>query len=133
MSLAEVPQDVLLELVKQFDVADLLSFLSVCHGIRELQLQKSLWLHALVRIRDVEMHPLPLPSVEPLDTLSLEQLQHAARQANRLMKNFKSDSPSPARIHTLSVEHTHLSSIQGTNLIVTYALGAVSCWDIITS
>ncbi|KAJ7766043.1 hypothetical protein B0H16DRAFT_1522863 [Mycena metata] len=133
MSLTEIPQDVLLELVKEFDVADLLRFLSVCHSICELQLQRSLWLHALVRIRDLQMQPLPLSNAEPLDTLSLEQLQHAARQANRLMRNFKSDSPSPVRIQTLSTGHTHLSCIQGTHLVVTYSLGTVNCWDIITS
>ncbi|KAJ7023882.1 hypothetical protein C8F04DRAFT_1132932 [Mycena alexandri] len=53
MSLSEVPQDVLLEVVKHFDVADL-RFLSVCQRTRELQLQRSLWLevetpeHALI-------------------------------------------------------------------------------------
>ncbi|KAJ7723788.1 hypothetical protein B0H16DRAFT_1597936 [Mycena metata] len=133
MSFSEVPQDVLLEVVKHFDVADLLNFLSVCQSTRELQLQKSLWLHALVQIRDVERQPLPLSNAEPLDTLTLERLQHAARQANRLMKNFKSASPSPVRMQTLSTGHTHVSYVQGTNLVVTYTGGAVSCWDIITS
>ncbi|KAJ6541304.1 hypothetical protein B0H10DRAFT_2203487 [Mycena sp. CBHHK59/15] len=91
-SIAEFPQDILLELAKEFDVADLMNFLSVCRLLRELQSHRSLWLTALNRIREVDKQPLPISTSEALSTLSLPELQHAARQANRLMKNFKSDN-----------------------------------------
>ncbi|KAJ7160423.1 hypothetical protein C8R46DRAFT_1108034 [Mycena filopes] len=93
MSLAEAPQDVLLEVVKRLDLVDLFNFLSVCRAIRELQWQKSLWLHALVRMREVEMQPIPLSNVKQLDSMSRQELQDAARRAFRLKKNLNSDKP----------------------------------------
>ncbi|KAJ7723774.1 hypothetical protein B0H16DRAFT_1737041 [Mycena metata] len=112
MSLCEIPQDVLLEVVKHFDVADLLRFLSVYQSTRELQLQRSLWLHAWFKYETYK------------GNLSLFQMP--SRSIHCLWSNFNTQ-------HTLSTGHTHVSYVQGTNLVVTYTSGAVSCWDIITS
>ncbi|KAJ7022582.1 hypothetical protein C8F04DRAFT_1310705 [Mycena alexandri] len=141
-SFVELPQDVLLELLKHLDVEDLINFLSLCRVIRELQLQKSLWLYALVRVREVQMQPLPLPAAasldtlslqELLDTLSLQKLQHTALQVNQIMKNLKSENPRPVRIRTLSVERERrLFCIPAANLAVTHGLGIVDCWDLLT-
>ncbi|KAJ7160427.1 hypothetical protein C8R46DRAFT_1354110 [Mycena filopes] len=134
MSVAEAPQDVLLEVFKQLDLVDLFSFLSVCRAVRDLQWQKSLWLHALVRIREVEMHPLPLSPATKLDSMSCKELQNVAQRAHRLTKNLKSDKPMPITTRTLAIE-TYASCVclPGSNLLVTHSDGFVSCWDILTS
>ncbi|KAJ7828308.1 hypothetical protein B0H13DRAFT_1917160 [Mycena leptocephala] len=111
LSIALVPEDILLEFAKQLDVADFLSFLSVCRTIRALRFQRALWLDALIRIREVQMQPLPLLTAEALDALSLLELQNLVQQAHRLMEN-----------------------LQSANLVVSYIWGGgVSCWDILTS
>ncbi|KAJ7160418.1 hypothetical protein C8R46DRAFT_1286230 [Mycena filopes] len=137
MSLAAAPQDVLLEVVKRLDLIGLFNILSVCRTFRELQWQKSLWLHALVRLREVEMQPLPLSNVKQLDSMSRQELQDVARRAVRLKKNLNSDKPTPVKTRTLSVEaYTGTSGIcllTGSNLLVTHSEGSVSCWDILTS
>jgi hypothetical protein len=157
-NITESPEDVLLELAKQLDVNDLMSFLSVgsliaaighvcsltppqtCRCIRELQCQKTLWLDALLRIRHVQNHPLPLckEDAENLATLPLRQLQDTARRANRLMNNLKSDSPRPVHVRSFSFEPPEngwigFMLIPGANLAVSHTCGTVSCWDIITS
>ncbi|KAJ7854827.1 hypothetical protein B0H14DRAFT_2755836 [Mycena olivaceomarginata] len=147
-NITESPEDVLLELAKQLDVNDLMSFLSVgsliaaigCRCIRELQCQKTLWLDALLRIRHVQNHPLPLckEDAENLATLPLRQLQDTAWRANRLMNNLKSDSPRPVRVRSFSFEPPEngwigFMLIPGANLAVSHTCGTVSCWDIITS
>ncbi|KAJ6585836.1 hypothetical protein B0H19DRAFT_1110831 [Mycena capillaripes] len=130
-SVADLPPDVLLEVVKQLDAADLISFLSTCRVIRELQLQRTLWLHALIRIRQVEMQPLPLAKPE---ALSLPELQNAVRHACRLMKILRSDKPRPVRVNTLSVESgSRILTIPGSNLVMIHLMGSCSCWDIPTS
>ncbi|KAJ7700981.1 hypothetical protein B0H16DRAFT_1826349 [Mycena metata] len=90
-SILEFPEDTLLDLTKHLDAADLIRLLSTCRAIRKAQLRKSLWIDALIRIRDAERQPHPLSNVKDLSTLSLHQLQHAAHQANRRMKNWRSD------------------------------------------
>ncbi|KAF7335381.1 hypothetical protein MVEN_02190600 [Mycena venus] len=129
--ITDFPQDVLLELAKELDVADLLGFLSICRIIRVLQFQRMLWLNAIARIKEVEGHPLPVSDGEVLKTLSLGELQCFVRQTNRLMNNFKSDNPRPVRTHTFNKpwEHFGIIFIQGTNLLVTHGIGSVSCWD----
>ncbi|KAF7328338.1 hypothetical protein MVEN_02549300 [Mycena venus] len=130
LSVAEFPQDVLLELFKHLDVVDLINFLSICRVIRELQYERTLWIHALVRLKQVEMQPLPLPLGKTLDTLSLHELQDTVRRANRLANNLKSDHPQPARICPLSVEPgARIFCIPGANVIVTHITGSVSVTD----
>ncbi|KAJ6582327.1 hypothetical protein B0H19DRAFT_1252432 [Mycena capillaripes] len=94
-SLTDLPLDVLLKFAKRLDVKDLLNFLSICQVLRELQSQKTIWLDALVLIKEVHNQPLPLSKRElgALNTASLRQLQDTVRRANRLMNNFESDSP----------------------------------------
>ncbi|KAJ7160435.1 hypothetical protein C8R46DRAFT_369560 [Mycena filopes] len=134
MSLAEAPQDVLLEVVKSLDLIDLFKFLSVCRALRALQCQKSLWLHALVRLREVEMQPLPLLNAKQLDSMSRQDLQDAARRAVRLKRNLNSDKPTPVEIHALSVEsRAFCACLPGSNLVVTHCPGFMSCWDVLTS
>ncbi|KAJ6522288.1 hypothetical protein B0H19DRAFT_1277455 [Mycena capillaripes] len=58
LRITDFPQDILLELARHLDVADLLRFLSICHVIREIQSQKTLWLEALIRIKEVQNQPL---------------------------------------------------------------------------
>ncbi|KAJ7726128.1 hypothetical protein B0H16DRAFT_1780760 [Mycena metata] len=132
-SILELPEDILLELAKELDVVDLVSFLSTCRVIRKVKLHKSLWLDALVRIQEVERQPHPLSNTQNLSTLSLQQLQHTAQQINRLMKNWRSDNPRPTRIGQLSVEPNYgFFCLTGTPFIVTHAdaEGSMSCWDI---
>ncbi|KAJ7855810.1 hypothetical protein B0H13DRAFT_2283588 [Mycena leptocephala] len=115
LSITEFPQDLLLELAKRLDVADLLSFLSLCRISRELQFERTLWLDALIRIRKVEMQPLPMSPADSVDTLSPTELQN---------------------IRQFSVEATGtiIFFIPGANLIVAYTIkGSVSCWDTLTS
>ncbi|KAJ7023588.1 hypothetical protein C8F04DRAFT_1193341 [Mycena alexandri] len=133
-SILELPEDILLELAKDLDVADLISLLSTCRVIRKIELQKTLWLDALVRIQEVERQPHPLSNTQNLGTFSPQQLQHTAQQVNRLVKNWSSDNPRPTRIGQLSVEPNHgFFCLPGTPLIVTHADagGTMSCWDIL--
>ncbi|KAF8189559.1 hypothetical protein K438DRAFT_1936035, partial [Mycena galopus ATCC 62051] len=134
LGIAEFPQDVLMEVAKLLDVGDLLSFLSTCHAIRELQFEKSVWLGTLNWIKKVESRPLPLSTAESPETLSVSELQNIARQSHRLRSNLQSDKP---RIfHTRSLSVTPCLSffcIPGTRLVVTHARGSVGCWDILTA
>ncbi|KAJ7878250.1 hypothetical protein B0H13DRAFT_2346708 [Mycena leptocephala] len=103
LSIAQVPTDILLEFAKELDIADLLSFLSLCRSIRKLRFQRALWLDALIRICEVQMQPLPLLTAAELDVLSLLELQNVVQQAHRLMENLQSSTPLPIRIRTFSV------------------------------
>ncbi|KAJ7160441.1 hypothetical protein C8R46DRAFT_1286261 [Mycena filopes] len=137
MSLVAVPQDVLLELVEELDLVDLSNFLSVCRATRELQWAKSLWRHALVRMRDVERLPLPLPNVKQHDSMSRKELQDAAQRAVRLKKNLNSDKPMPVKIRTLSFDpqwHPIATRVclPGSDIFVTHHIGFLSCWNIVT-
>ncbi|KAJ7822759.1 hypothetical protein B0H13DRAFT_1919981 [Mycena leptocephala] len=125
LSIALVPEDILLEFAKQLDIADLLSFLSVCRTIRTLRFQRALWLDALIRIREVQMQPLPLLTAEALDALSLLELQNVVQQAHRLMENLQSGTPLPVRIRTFSVDTGPQYSA--------FPEPISSCWDIFTS
>jgi hypothetical protein len=92
-------------------------FYQICRVIRELQSEKTLWLDALIRIREVEMNPLPLPTGDALDALSLSELQNVVRRVDRLMKNLKSEKPRPIRIDDFSIERwTRIFCIPGANL-----------------
>ncbi|KAJ7924003.1 hypothetical protein B0H13DRAFT_2654939 [Mycena leptocephala] len=51
---------------------------AICRVIRELQSEKTLWLNALIRIREVKMKPLPLSTGDALDALSLPGLQNVS-------------------------------------------------------
>ncbi|KAJ6526671.1 hypothetical protein B0H19DRAFT_1275522 [Mycena capillaripes] len=133
MSLAEVPQDVLLELAKELNVGDLFSFLSICRTTRELRFQRSLWLDALIRLRELEKQPLPFQNGEALNTLSLPELQNIVHQIQRLMNNLSSAEPRPARIRTLSLPaSSRIFCIPGANLAVSHTRGHLSCWDVLT-
>ncbi|KAJ7726124.1 hypothetical protein B0H16DRAFT_1780754 [Mycena metata] len=130
-SILELPEDILLELTKDLDIADLISLLSTCRVIRKVQFQKSLWLDSLARIREVERQPHALSNAQALSTLSLQQLQHTAQQVNRFMKNWRSHNPRPTRIRQLSVEPSHgFFCLTGTPFIVSHNEGGMSCWDI---
>ncbi|KAJ6585749.1 hypothetical protein B0H19DRAFT_427066 [Mycena capillaripes] len=136
--IAELPQDVLLELAKQLNIADLFGLLSLCRVIREVQFERTLWVNALIRLREVEMQPLPLSTAETLETLSLQQLQNAAQRANRLMLNFTSDRPRPVRTGTLCPPvncWTRIFCIPGANLALVhdYNTGWLECWDVLIS
>ncbi|KAJ7909375.1 hypothetical protein B0H13DRAFT_2492525 [Mycena leptocephala] len=135
LSITEFPQDILLELAKRLHVADLLSLLSLCRIARGLQFKRTLWLDTLIRIREVEMQPLPLSTADSVDTLSLSELQNIVRRADRLMKNFQSERPRPFHISKFSVERgASIFFIPGANLIVANKYkGSVSCWDTVTS
>ncbi|KAJ7932898.1 hypothetical protein B0H13DRAFT_1856509 [Mycena leptocephala] len=119
---ANVKPYILLELAKRLDVADLLSLLSLCRITRELQFERTLWLDALIRIREVEMQPLPISTADSVNTLSLPELQNVVRRADRLIKNFKSEKPRPFRIGNFSVEAAGaiIFFIPGANLIVAH-------------
>ncbi|KAJ6564598.1 hypothetical protein B0H19DRAFT_1141520 [Mycena capillaripes] len=138
--IAEIPQDILLELAKELDVGDLLAFLSICRVIRRVQLHRTLWLNAIARIKAVENHPLPVPNGEAFEALSLGELQDIVRRAHRLMNNFKSAHPRPVAFRTLCETvvgpgYRGIIFLQGTNLLVIHdrACGSVACWDIPTS
>ncbi|KAJ7160323.1 hypothetical protein C8R46DRAFT_366968 [Mycena filopes] len=132
MSLVDLPEDILLELCRRLVVSDLVNLLSTCRVMRNLQLQRTLWLDALTRIRTVEMYPLP--PINPSD-LSLPHLQQIARRASRLILNFESEKPLPVDIHTVAVGYgDEFIAIPGTHLVVVVeGLGIVSCWDVHTS
>ncbi|KAJ7802933.1 hypothetical protein B0H13DRAFT_1931627 [Mycena leptocephala] len=104
LSITKFPQEILLELAKRLDVADLLSLISLCLITRGLQFERTLWLDTLIRIRGVEMQPLPLLTADSVDMLSLSKLQNIVRRADRLMKNFQSEKPRPFHIGNFSVE-----------------------------
>ncbi|KAJ7902416.1 hypothetical protein B0H13DRAFT_2026331 [Mycena leptocephala] len=112
LSITEFPQDILLELAKRLDVADLLSLLSLCRITRGLQCERTLWLDALIRIKE-----------------------NIVRRVDRLRKNFKSEKPRPFHIGNFSVEGSASTFfIPGANLIVVHTnKGSVSCWDTVTS
>ncbi|KAJ7045188.1 hypothetical protein C8F04DRAFT_1067998 [Mycena alexandri] len=130
-STVQLPEDTLLDLAQYLDVTDLISLLSTCRVIRQIQLQKSLWLDCLIRIREVERHPHPLSNVEDLSTLSLHRLQRTAQRAGRLMKNLRSNNPRPTRIHHFSVQpRCGFFCLTGTRFIVTHDEGIASCWDV---
>ncbi|KAJ7308669.1 hypothetical protein DFH08DRAFT_899882 [Mycena albidolilacea] len=135
MNIRELLPDVLLELAKQANVRDLLSFLSTCHVIHDLQFQRSLWLEVLTRIREIELQPLPLSTADPPDTLSLRELQNVARRADRLRRNLQSDNPRLFDMRSLSVvaRAGPIFFIPGAHLAVTHSPGFVTCWDIVSS
>ncbi|KAJ7104899.1 hypothetical protein C8R44DRAFT_807244 [Mycena epipterygia] len=133
--IVHLPQDVLLELAKQLDVADLMSVLATCRLIRELRLQRSLWIEALARIKAVQMQPLPFTNTDEIGTLSLHQLQDIVQRVEHLINNFQSDNPRPVRIRTLSLAASidTIFCIPGANLAVSHTIGTVCVWDILTS
>ncbi|KAJ6451316.1 hypothetical protein C8R45DRAFT_91801 [Mycena sanguinolenta] len=137
MSLAEFPQDVLMELAKQLDIQDLFNFLATCCVICELQHEQTLWVDALTRIKEVDLQPLPLSTAKSLETLSARELQNVARQALRLRKNLQSDKPRHVRMHRFSVRTSprikNIFFIPGTHLVVTSTYGSLDCWDILTA
>jgi hypothetical protein len=151
MKVEELPQDVLLELAQRLNVRDLLAFLSVhfnwvgnrrhisqvlqtCHVIRQLRFQRSLWLGALIRLKEIELQPLPLSTATPLETLSLLELQSVARRADRLKRNWQSNNPRLVHLRRLSLpDRTRIVFVPGAHLAVAYALGIISCWDILSS
>jgi hypothetical protein len=110
-------------------------FSKLCRIIRELQFERTLWLDALIRIREVEMQPLPMSPADSVDTLSLPELQNIVRRADRLMKNFRSEKPRPFHISNFSVDRSAwIFFVPGANLIAGYnKRGSVSCWDTVTS
>jgi hypothetical protein len=112
----------------------LILFAQVCRIIRELQLERSLWLDALTRIRDVDNQPLPLPNPQALDTLSLLELENTVRRVHRLIKNLQSETPRPVRLGTFAVKSgAKILPIPGANLTAIHPKGSISCWDILTS
>ncbi|KAJ7157693.1 hypothetical protein C8R43DRAFT_997320 [Mycena crocata] len=133
-SMAELPQDVLLELAQQLDVVDLMSLLATCRSIRGLQAQKTLWLNVLTRIQKRQNQPIPFHKEADRESLSLEELQTAVQRVHRLMQNFQSPQPRPTSIRTLAIEPAEaIRLIPGENLMVVYGEGRLSCWDISTS
>ncbi|KAJ7607124.1 hypothetical protein DFH06DRAFT_1250299 [Mycena polygramma] len=134
INLSDFPQDVLLELAKELDVADLLNFFSVCRAVREVQTHKTLWLSCLSQIGKFERHPPPISAGKELNTLSLPELQAAARKANQLIKNFRSENPRPARMRTVVVDVPNgILCIPGANLVIVHTGSSLSCWDVVTS
>ncbi|KAF7349452.1 hypothetical protein MSAN_01735200 [Mycena sanguinolenta] len=134
LTILQLPQDVLLELAKHLNVGDLLSFLSTCRAIRELRLERSLWLETLIRIREVELQPLPLSTAETLDTLSRDELQKVVHRAHGLKNNWESEKPRIIGMHSLSVtSQSEIFCIPGAHIVVTHGWGSMSCWDILTS
>ncbi|KAF8202039.1 hypothetical protein K438DRAFT_1965488 [Mycena galopus ATCC 62051] len=126
MGITQCPPDVLLELAKLLDVADLLRF---------IWFHKTFWLTTIAYIREVEeMQPLPLPP-------AVSELENIVRNAVRLMKNLKRRNPRPVRIRTLAVDPGVLLCVPGANLIVIHhhqwveeqRITHVSCWDILTA
>jgi hypothetical protein len=111
----------------------LIFFAQACRIIRELHLERSLWLDALTRIRDVDNQPLPLPNPQTLDTLSLLELENAVWRVHRLIKNLQSERPRPVRLGTFAVKSgAKILLIPGANLTVIHPRGGISCWDILT-
>jgi hypothetical protein len=110
-------------------------FSKLCRITRELQFERTLWLDTLIRIREVEIQPLPMSPADSVDTLSLPELQNIVRRVDRLMKNFRSEKPRPFYLGNFSVEHrASILFIPGANLVVAYNYkGSVSCWDTLTS
>ncbi|KAF7371314.1 F-box domain-containing protein [Mycena sanguinolenta] len=137
MSLAEFPQDLLIELTKQLDIQELLNLLATCRVLCKLQHERSLWLDALIRIKEVDYQPLPLSTAIPLEKLFTNQLQDVARQALRLRKNLQSDKPRHFQLHSFSVRTSprikNIFFIPGTHLVVTNTYGSMDCWDITTA
>ncbi|KAJ7055732.1 hypothetical protein C8F01DRAFT_1157490, partial [Mycena amicta] len=134
-NLVEFPQDILLELAKWLDIHDILSLLSTCRAIRELQWHKSLWIYAIWRIRSIQLHPLPLQNSRDLSSLSLPHLVDAVKLAHRLMDNLRQQVPTPA-----SVTQFHAGwlvkgviCIPGTYLLLVQSFAGISCWDVLTS
>ncbi|KAJ7837988.1 hypothetical protein B0H14DRAFT_1091432 [Mycena olivaceomarginata] len=133
MKIEEVPQDVLLEIAKRLNVRDLLAFISTCRIIRQFRFERSLWLEALIRLKE-EYQSLPLSTADPLETLSLPELQSVARRADRLKKNWQSNNPRLVHMHSFSVpSQARIMVIPGAHLAVAYASEIISCWDILSS
>ncbi|KAJ7837981.1 hypothetical protein B0H14DRAFT_3141240, partial [Mycena olivaceomarginata] len=134
MKVEELPQDVLLELAQRLNVRDLLAFLSTCHVIRQLRFQRSLWLGALIRLKEIELQPLPLSTATPLETLSLLELQSVARRADRLKRNWQSNNPRLVHLRRFSLpSQARIVFVPGAHLAVAYNWDIISCWDILSS
>ncbi|KAJ7837984.1 hypothetical protein B0H14DRAFT_1091399 [Mycena olivaceomarginata] len=134
MKVEELPQDVLLEIAQRLNLRDLLAFLSTCHGIRQLRFQRSLWLGALVRLKEIELQPLPLSTATPLETLSLPELQSIARRADRLKRNWQSNNSRLVHLSRFSIpSQAEIVFVPGAHLAVAYGLHIISCWDILSS
>ncbi|KAJ7605690.1 hypothetical protein DFH06DRAFT_1252553 [Mycena polygramma] len=131
VSLAQLPQDVLLEIANQLDVADVLNLLAICRPLRELQFERGLWLDALKRIITIQMQPVPCDDPE---SLTLAQLQDVVHRACRLMRNLLSEAPRLVSTRVVSITRMdRIFCIPGQNIVVAYSMGSVDCWDTLTS
>lgn len=77
------------------------------------------------------MQPLPFP-IEEINTSSLSELQNKVRRIDRIMKNFRSDTPRRVWTRTLSGTGYIIACMPGTNLILSYNGRDLTCWDILT-
>ncbi|KAJ6518166.1 hypothetical protein C8R47DRAFT_1086214 [Mycena vitilis] len=129
------PSDVILEISLRLDLGDAIALLSTCTLLRQLLEEKSFWLHALDRVRRIQMHPIAVPIRQELSDLSLAQLQEAGKRTNRLMKNWLGESPKSESVREMfldAVDRTKIIVISGTGLVISHGPGLVSCWDIFT-
>lgn len=67
-----------------------------------------------------------------METLSLSELENAARRVARMMRNLRADNPRPAWTRTLSLTECAIVCIHGASLIVSYTASDLNCWDILT-
>ncbi|KAJ6467582.1 hypothetical protein C8R47DRAFT_7889 [Mycena vitilis] len=123
------PFDVILEISLRLDLGDAIALLSTCTLLRQLLEEKSFRLHALDRARRIPMHSIAVPIRQELSDLSLAQLQEAGKRANRLMKNWLSDSPRPESVREMSLDaRAQIIVIPGTGLAIAHGPAFVSCF-----
>ncbi|KAJ7734105.1 hypothetical protein B0H16DRAFT_1578270 [Mycena metata] len=127
-----LPSDLVLEVSKHLDLADAIHLLSTCRTLRECCTEKSFWIGALARVRQEQRHPIAVPLLQDLSALTLAELAEAGKRTNRLMRNWRSETPKPESVREIYVDlMADIVVIPGANLVITHGAGFVACWDIV--
>ncbi|KAJ7624545.1 hypothetical protein FB45DRAFT_1030679 [Roridomyces roridus] len=135
-SIAEFPEDLLLELAKWLPMVDVVNFLSVTgqpgHP-RDPAREDPVAQRLAADTRRRKPPPLPLPDSDISDwTPTVIELQDAIRHASRLMTNGRSKTPRALRSFSFIADHySSILPVSGTNLVVlsTDLPGYVYCLD----
>ncbi|KAJ7059742.1 hypothetical protein C8F01DRAFT_1370608 [Mycena amicta] len=138
-ALVDLPQDIILTLARSLDIEGLVSLLSSCRKMRQLEGEATLWIHAILRIQTIQLHPvIPFATtVDDLATVPLTRLRECALRANRILRNLKAPNPKLLRFRTYSLDGGEIAEanvrffIPGTPLLVLGSRGVFAIWNVL--
>ncbi|KAJ7059755.1 hypothetical protein C8F01DRAFT_1145547 [Mycena amicta] len=138
-ALVDLPQDIILTLARSLDIEGLVSLLSTCRKMRQLEGEAALWIHAILRIQTIQLHPvIPFATtVDDLATVPLPRLRECALRANRILRNLKAPNPKLIRFRTYNLNGSEIAEaivrffIPGTPLLVLGSRGVFAIWNVL--